>query len=46
MERTNKRYGQELSDLRAKLIQMGELVVAQIDGAMRSLSEHDVTPPA
>jgi phosphate transport system protein len=42
MEHTNKRYGQELSDLRAKLIQMGYFVVDQIDGAMRSLSEHDV----
>jgi len=42
MEHTHKNFDLELSDLRTKLSQMGDLVVAQIENALACLSEHDV----
>jgi phosphate transport system protein len=42
MEHTHKNIDLELSDLRTKLSQMGDLVIAQIEGALVCLSEHDV----
>lgn len=42
MEHTNKRYSQELSELSAGVTRMGNLVVEQIDGALRCLAEHDI----
>jgi phosphate transport system protein len=42
MEHTHKSIDLELSDLRSKVSQMGDLVVAQIVGALGCLSEHDV----
>jgi len=42
MEHTDKKFDLELSELRTKLSQMGDLVVAQIDSALTCLSEHDV----
>ncbi len=42
MEHTHKNVDVELSDLRTKLGQMGDLVVAQIESVLRCLSEHDV----
>ena len=42
VEHTNKRYEDELSALSAKLTQMGELVVAQLENALRSFAEHDI----
>jgi phosphate transport system protein len=42
MEHTNKRYEHELSALSTRLTQMGELVVAQIESALRSFAEHDI----
>jgi phosphate transport system protein len=42
MEHTDKQFDLELSNLRAKLSQMGDTVIAQIDSALGCLSEHDV----
>ena len=42
MEHTDKQFDLELSNLRTKLSQMGDLVVAQLDRALACLSEHDV----
>ncbi len=42
MEHTHKKLDLELSDLRTKLSQMGDMVIAQIDRALGCLSEHDV----
>lgn len=42
MEHTDKQFDLELSNLRTKLSQMGDTVIAQIDGALGCLSEHDV----
>lgn len=42
MEHTNKRYGQELLEVRTKLIEMGALVVGLIERAARCFAEHDV----
>ncbi len=42
MEHTDKRFDLELFNLRTKLSQMGDIVIAQIDGALACLSEHDV----
>ena len=42
MEHTHKNFDLELSDLRSKLSQMGDLVVAQMESALACLSEHDV----
>jgi phosphate transport system protein len=42
MEHTHKKLDLELSDLRTKLGQMGEMVIVQIDRALGCLSEHDV----
>ncbi|HEY6300845.1 MAG TPA: phosphate signaling complex protein PhoU [Candidatus Binatus sp.] len=42
MVHEHKKFDLELSDLRTKLGQMGELVVAQIEGVLACLSEHDV----
>lgn len=41
MEHTDKRFDLELFNLRTKLSQMGDIVIAQIDGALGCLSEHD-----
>jgi phosphate transport system protein len=42
MEHEHKKLDLELSDLRAKINKMGDLVVAQIEAALACLSEHDV----
>ena len=42
MEHEHKKFDLELSDLRTKLNQMGDLVIAQIEGALACLSDHDV----
>ena len=42
MEHTHKNIDLELSDLRTKLGQMGDLVIAQIESALACLSAHDV----
>ena len=42
MEHTHKNFDLELSDLRTKLGQMGDLVIAQIESALGCLSQHDV----
>jgi phosphate transport system protein len=42
MEHTHKNIDLELSDLRTKLGQMGDLVIAQIESALGCLSQHDV----
>ena len=42
MEHTDKQFDLELSNLRTKLSQMGDMVITQIDGALECLSEHDV----
>jgi phosphate transport system protein len=42
MERTHKKLDLELCDLRRKLSQMGDMVIAQLDQALGCLSEHDV----
>jgi phosphate transport system protein len=42
MVHEHKKFDLELSDLRLKLGQMGELVVAQLEGVLACLSEHDV----
>ena len=42
MEHTHKNFDLELSDLRTKLCQMGDLVIAQIESALVCLAEHDV----
>jgi phosphate transport system protein len=42
MEHTHKKLDLELSNLRTKLSQMGDMVIAQIDRALGCLSEHDV----
>jgi phosphate transport system protein len=42
MEHTHKNIDLELSDLRTKLSQMGDLVIAQIESALGCLSQHDV----
>ena len=41
MEHTNRKYGQELLELTAKVIQMGDLVVYQLDCVFRSFNQHD-----
>ena len=42
MVHEHKKFDLELSDLRTKLGQMGELVVAQLEAVLACLSEHDV----
>jgi len=42
MEHTDKRFEQELSDLRARLIQMGDVVAKKIESALRYLAQHDL----
>jgi phosphate transport system protein len=42
MEHTRKKFDLELSDLRTKLGQMGDLVIDQMERALACLSEHDV----
>jgi phosphate transport system protein len=42
MEHTDKQFDLDLSNLRTKLGQMGDVVIAQIDRALGCLSEHDV----
>ena len=42
MEHEHKKFDLELSDLRTKLSQMGDLVIAQLEGVLACLSEHDV----
>jgi phosphate transport system protein len=42
MEHTHKNIDLELSDLRSKLSQTGELVIAQIESALGCFSQHDV----
>src|ERR1700674_2880422 len=42
MEHTHKKLDLELCDLRRKLSQMGDMVIAQLDQALGCLSEHDV----
>ncbi|MGC2492435.1 phosphate signaling complex protein PhoU [Candidatus Binatus sp.] len=42
MDHTHKNIDLELSDLRTKVSQMGDLVIAQIESALRCLREHDV----
>jgi len=42
MEHQHKKFDLELSDLQAKVNQMGDIVVAQMEKALRCLSEHDV----
>jgi phosphate transport system protein len=42
MEHTHKNIDLEISDLRTKLGQMGDLVIAQIESALACLSAHDV----
>jgi phosphate uptake regulator len=44
VEHTNKRYEHELSALSTRLTQMGELVVAQIESALRS-SPNTISAP-
>jgi phosphate transport system protein len=41
MEHSHKKFELELSDLRAKLGRMGDLVVSQVERALGCLSEHD-----
>ena len=42
MEHTHKKFDLELSELRTKLGQMGDLVIDQMERALACLSEHDV----
>jgi phosphate transport system protein len=42
MEHNHKNFELELSELRSKLSQMGNLAIEQMEGALRCLSEHDV----
>jgi len=42
MEHTHKKLDLELCDLRTKLSQMGDMVIAQLDQALGCLSEHDI----
>src|ERR1700726_3641651 len=42
MEHTDKQFDLELSSLRTKLSQMGDMAMAQLDQALGGLSEHDV----
>jgi len=42
MEHTHKKFDLELSELRTKLSQMGDLVIEQMERALACLSEHDV----
>jgi phosphate transport system protein len=42
MEHSLKKFDVELDDLRINLGRMGELVVGQIDDAMRALAAHDI----
>jgi phosphate transport system protein len=42
MEHNHKRFELELSDLRSKLSQMGNVVIEQMEQALACLSEHDV----
>jgi phosphate transport system protein len=42
MEHEHKKFDLELSDLRTKLSQMGDLVITQLEGVLACLSEHDV----
>jgi hypothetical protein len=42
MEHTDKQFDLELSSLRTKLSQMGDMAMAQLDQALGCLSEHDV----
>ena len=43
MEHTYKKLDLELSELRTKLSQMGDLVIDQMERALQCLSEHDVS---
>ncbi len=42
MQHTHKNIDLELSDLRTKLGQMGDLVIAQMESALACMNEHDV----
>ena len=42
MEHIHKKFDLELSELRTKLSQMGDLVIEQMERALACLSEHDV----
>jgi phosphate transport system protein len=42
MEHTDKQFDLELSSLRTKLSQMGDMAMTQLDQALGCLSEHDV----
>jgi phosphate uptake regulator len=42
MEHTHKKFDLELSELRTKLSEMGDLVIEQMERALACLSEHDV----
>lgn len=42
MEHTHRKFDLELSELRTKLRQMGDLVIDQMERALACLSEHDV----
>jgi phosphate transport system protein len=42
LEHTHKKFDLELSELRTKLSQMGDLVIEQLERALACLSEHDV----
>lgn len=41
MERTDKKFEQEISELRTKLCRMGDLIIEQMEQALRCLREHD-----
>src|SRR5271166_209905 len=43
MEHDHRRFDLELLDLRERIGQMGDLVVEQIDSAIRCLTEHDIS---
>src|SRR5579875_406210 len=43
MEHQHKKFEQELSDLREKVGQMGELAIDQLRHALRDLTDHDVS---
>ncbi len=42
MEHKHKRFKLELLDLSARLAQMGDIVIEQLETALRSLTEHDI----
>jgi phosphate transport system protein len=42
MEHTHRKFDLELSDLRARVGRMGDLIIEQLENALRTLAEHDV----